>query len=143
NAGLYSHCGGDDWFLVAGQLPPGISLISDGVLRGTPILPGVYFFTVEVVDYDHAGFVDDTAFGGLSLTVVGAPPTPTASVTATSRCPTVTPTPPAQSPTPCQGSCDPSTCQFPNLLKECDSGGCYCLSDVTPTATPEPCSDSN
>ena len=37
--------------LVDGSLPPGIMLSSDGVISGTPTLPGSYTFTVQVLDY--------------------------------------------------------------------------------------------
>ncbi len=68
---LNSDCGGDSWFLEAGNLPPGIELREDGDLRGTPTRAGVYDFTVGVADID--GFdielFNDIAFKGLSLIV--------------------------------------------------------------------------
>ncbi|MCK6554306.1 putative Ig domain-containing protein [Candidatus Binatia bacterium] len=87
--GLRSRCGGDAWFLSDGQLPPGIGLLQNGTLRGAPTAAGTYTFVVEVVDYD-GWYAADTAFKGLSLTVVDAPtPQPTPSPT-----PTATPPPP-------------------------------------------------
>jgi hypothetical protein len=47
---LQSSCGGDSWF-TNDRLPPGISLQSDGDLRGTPTLAGIFLFTVTVVDF--------------------------------------------------------------------------------------------
>lgn len=83
NVGLDSKCGGDAWFLTDGQLPPGIGLIQGGAIRGTPTTRGTYNFVVEVIDFNN-GYIDDTAFQGLSLTVVEALPTPR---------PTASPTP--------------------------------------------------
>ncbi|HEY8514460.1 MAG TPA: hypothetical protein VIS07_02990 [Candidatus Binatia bacterium] len=62
---LDSDCGGDAWFLEQGNLPPGIELRDDGHMRGTPLLPGVYAFTIGVVDFDDGDF----AFRGFVLTV--------------------------------------------------------------------------
>jgi hypothetical protein len=85
NVELDSDCGGDVWLIATGLLPPGISFLQEGVLRGTPSMIGTYFFTVEVIDFDH-GFVDETAFRGLSLTVRDTPvlrtPTPVPTATA-------------------------------------------------------------
>ena len=64
---LDSECGGDQWFLDEGNLPPGIALSNGGKLTGTPLLPGVYTFTIGVVDYDEGDF----AFRGFVLTVLG------------------------------------------------------------------------
>ena len=60
-----SDCGGDSWGVVEGNLPPGISLMSDGDLRGTPLLEGVFTFTVGVHDYGSG----QNAFKGFLLTV--------------------------------------------------------------------------
>ena len=38
------------WSLTAGQLPPGLSLASDGVISGTPTALGKFTFTATVVD---------------------------------------------------------------------------------------------
>jgi hypothetical protein len=38
------------WSVVAGTLPPGLSLASDGTFSGTPTTPGTYDFTVKVQD---------------------------------------------------------------------------------------------
>jgi len=63
---LDSDCGGDQWFLDEGNLPPGIALSNGGKLSGTPLLAGVYTFTIGVVDYDDGDF----AFRGFLLTVL-------------------------------------------------------------------------
>jgi hypothetical protein len=76
---LDSNCGGDFWF-TEDQLPPGISLQSDGDLLGTPITAGTFFFTVTVVDFDD----NEETSRGFQL-VIG-PSTPT-------RTPTATPVP--------------------------------------------------
>ncbi|HVN85565.1 MAG TPA: putative Ig domain-containing protein [Candidatus Binatia bacterium] len=68
--GLHSDCGGDFWFLQEGNLPPGIGLLERGELRGTPSTPGVFHFTVGVVDEDS----HETAFKGFALTVKPGPP---------------------------------------------------------------------
>jgi len=66
---LDSDCGGDAWFLEQGTLPPGIALSDGGKLSGTPVLAGVYTFTIGVVDFDDGDF----AFRGFALTVLEAP----------------------------------------------------------------------
>lgn len=76
---LDSKCGGDDWFIADGNLPPGISLQSDGDLLGVPVAEGVYNFTVGVVDYDSYDY--DEAFKGFQIVITGATaPTPTPTV---------------------------------------------------------------
>jgi hypothetical protein len=65
---LDSDCGGDVWFLEEGNLPPGITLSDGGKLAGTPLLAGVYGFTIGVVDYDDGDF----AFRGFVLAVLEA-----------------------------------------------------------------------
>jgi len=72
---LDSKCGGDSWFVNDGTLPPGISLQSDGDFRGTPTVPGIFNFTVGLVDFRSG----DEAFKGFQLVVTALPlPTPTA-----------------------------------------------------------------
>lgn len=39
-----------EWYLIAGQLPPGLELETDGVIEGTPTTPGEYEFTLEATD---------------------------------------------------------------------------------------------
>jgi len=63
---LDSDCGGDQWFLDEGNLPPGIALSNGGKLTGAPLLAGIYTFTIGVVDYDDGDF----AFRGFVLTVL-------------------------------------------------------------------------
>jgi hypothetical protein len=65
---LDSDCGGDQWFIDEGILPPGIALSNGGKLTGAPTLPGIYAFTVGVVDDDDGDF----AFRGFALTVLPA-----------------------------------------------------------------------
>lgn len=72
SVGLSSECGGDTWFLSSFDLPPGIALQSDGDLVGFPTHPGVFSFTVGVVDYDSG----EQAFRGYTLTVQPPLPTP-------------------------------------------------------------------
>lgn len=68
---LDSDCGGDVWRVEQGNLPPGIQLMSDGDIDGTPTRAGTYDFTVRVVDVDGVNFEDfnDVAYKGLSITV--------------------------------------------------------------------------
>jgi len=65
---LDSDCGGDQWFIDEGILPPGIALSNGGKLTGAPTLPGIYAFTIGVYDDDSGDF----AFRGLALTVLPA-----------------------------------------------------------------------
>lgn len=45
---LESKCGDADWFVLSGQLPPGLGLDSRrGRLSGNPSLAGIYTFTLE------------------------------------------------------------------------------------------------
>ena len=57
------------WSLASGALPSGIALTSDGMLAGTPTLPGSYKFTVEVRDS-----ASTTATLPLALTVTATSP---------------------------------------------------------------------
>lgn len=65
---LDSNCGGDFWFVNDGNLPPGIGLQNNGILRGTATIPGRSIFTIGVIDNDSG----DTAFKGFSLTIIPA-----------------------------------------------------------------------
>jgi len=38
----------EQWTLVTGELPPGITLAANGVLSGTPTTDGVYVFVLQV-----------------------------------------------------------------------------------------------
>jgi len=62
---LHSQCGGGNWFIDSGSLPPGIGLLQSGLLRGVPTDAGTFSFTVTVVDDD----TNDHASKGLSLSV--------------------------------------------------------------------------
>jgi hypothetical protein len=64
---LDSKCGGDDWFISEGNLPPGIALQSDGDLLGTPVAEGSYIFTVGLIEYDYYDY--DEAYKGFQLVV--------------------------------------------------------------------------
>lgn len=78
---LDSKCGGDDWFIADGQLPPGISLQSDGDLLGVPVAVGVFNFTVGLVDYDYYDY--DEAYKGFQIVITGPlAPVPTRTPTA-------------------------------------------------------------
>ena len=37
------------WSVTSGDLPPGVSVNSEGQIRGTPTLPGVFTITVEAI----------------------------------------------------------------------------------------------
>jgi hypothetical protein len=65
---LDSDCGGDQWFIDDGILPPGIALSNGGKLTGAPTLPGIFAFTIGVFDEDNG----DYAFRGFSFTVLPA-----------------------------------------------------------------------
>jgi hypothetical protein len=67
-AGLTSKCGGGDWFLQTGTLPPGVGLLEDGDIKGVPTDTGVFQFTVGVVDFDSG----EVAYKGFSITIVDA-----------------------------------------------------------------------
>lgn len=45
-----AYCDGEEWIKTAGELPPGIQLSYDGDVVGTPRRPGVFDFTVGLVD---------------------------------------------------------------------------------------------
>jgi hypothetical protein len=83
-----SFCGGDDWFLEEGVLPPGLGLIEDGVLRGTPTQAGTFTFTIGVFDFGD----EEVAFKGFALTVRDPAPGSTRRATAP-VIPSPTPTP--------------------------------------------------
>jgi len=42
-----------EWSLIGGSLPPGVSLSSTGLLQGTPTTPGTYTFLLQVVDAEY------------------------------------------------------------------------------------------
>jgi hypothetical protein len=60
-----SDCGGDDWFIQTGGLPPGIGLQENGDLEGTPTSAGVYDFTVGVFDFGTG----ETAYKGFEILI--------------------------------------------------------------------------
>ncbi len=54
------------WSMVSGDLPPGISLNSEGHIRGTPTLAGEFILTVEAIP----PFRNLSAQKGFSITIV-------------------------------------------------------------------------
>ncbi len=62
------------WQVRSGPIPPGISLTETGVLTGTPFVPGIYTFTIRVVDaagsyFDRTYTLPvDTVSSNLSIT---------------------------------------------------------------------------
>jgi hypothetical protein len=66
---LASNCGGNFWFLNDGNLPPGIGLLDNGILRGTATSPGRSTFTLGLIDDDTG----DSAFKTFTLTILPAP----------------------------------------------------------------------
>ena len=67
-AQLKSKHGGDEWRVIAGNLPPGVSLSSDGELFGVPTTPGTFTFTVEVLDIVHDE-INDRAAKGFAIVI--------------------------------------------------------------------------
>jgi hypothetical protein len=65
---VVSDCGGDFWFVSQGNLPPGIGLLDNGILRGTATDAGRSTFTLGVIDSDNG----DSTFKGFSLTIIPA-----------------------------------------------------------------------
>ncbi len=54
------------WSMVSGDLPPGISLNSEGHIRGTPTLAGEFTLTVEAIHPSR----DSSAQKGFSIAIV-------------------------------------------------------------------------
>lgn len=77
------------WTLDAGALPPGMTLLGNGQLRGTPTATGAYSFDVRVADSDGQVGAADEAVRTLSVTV-SPPPNMVPSVTTTALPPAVT-----------------------------------------------------
>jgi len=61
-----SHCGGDDWFIQTGILPPGIGLQENGKLQGTPTSAGTFPFTVGVFDFGSG----EVAYKGFEIEIL-------------------------------------------------------------------------
>ena len=59
---------GDEFLVVDGTLPPGISLSDDGRLSGVPSTAGMFFFTVEVLDL-FRGFIDERDARGFVIVI--------------------------------------------------------------------------
>lgn len=68
-AQLSSHCGGDDWFIQTGSLPPGIGLQENGKIQGTPTSSGIFHFTVGVVDFGSG----EAAYKGFAIEIFDSP----------------------------------------------------------------------
>jgi len=62
-----------NWTLASGTLPPGISLLPSGILRGTPTASGTYTFSVRAVDSSNPQKV--LTSGNLTMNMVPLPPT--------------------------------------------------------------------
>ncbi len=58
----------DEFLLVSGTLPPGISFTSDGEFDGIPTDAGSFTFTVEVIDFSRGG-IEDRVSKGFSLVI--------------------------------------------------------------------------
>ena len=65
--------GTQTWSLLAGSLPPGLSLAQSGNLVGTPTVQGSYPFVIEVVD-QPVGFLPLTATRGYMIAITAAAP---------------------------------------------------------------------
>ena len=76
------------WTLDAGALPPGVTLLGNGQLRGTPTAAGAYSFDVRVTDSDGEIGAADEAVRTLTVTV-SPPPNVVPSVTTTALPPAV------------------------------------------------------
>ena len=63
---LNSDCGGDDWFIQTGILPPGIGLQENGNILGTPTTAGIYLFTVGVFDFGSG----EVAYRGFEIEII-------------------------------------------------------------------------
>lgn len=67
------------WTQIGGELPPGVTLSSAGLLHGTPTSAGVYRFTVSVTDSSSpqkmasSGFLTITVTPQLTITTTGLP----------------------------------------------------------------------
>jgi hypothetical protein len=64
------------WSVNAGNLPPGITLTSAGVLAGTPTTPGSYTFSVNVIDQNNGiatASITLVVTAGLTLNFPGPP----------------------------------------------------------------------
>jgi hypothetical protein len=59
------------WAINSGQLAPGLSLDTNGVVSGVPTAPGKYSFTIVVIDSAPSvnGYPYQVAFGDFSITV--------------------------------------------------------------------------
>jgi hypothetical protein len=62
---LDSDCGGDDWFIQTGILPPGIGLQENGKIQGTPTSPGIFPLTVGVFDFGSG----EVAYKGFEIEI--------------------------------------------------------------------------
>ncbi|MEE8290816.1 MAG: putative Ig domain-containing protein [Candidatus Tectomicrobia bacterium] len=59
---------GDEFRVVSGDLPPGISFSDDGEFFGNPTVAGDFTFTIEVFDL-FRGFIDARASKGFSISI--------------------------------------------------------------------------
>lgn len=59
---------GDEFLIVSGDLPPGISFSDEGEFTGRPTTAGTFIFTVEAIDFAH-GDIRARTSKGFSLTI--------------------------------------------------------------------------
>ena len=59
---------GDEFRVVSGDLPPGMSFSDDGEFFGNPTVAGAFTFTIEVFDL-FRGFIDARASKGFSISI--------------------------------------------------------------------------
>lgn len=58
----------DEYRVLSGDLPPGISFSDDGEFFGTPTVAGQFTFTIEVLDLSQ-GFIEERASKGFSISI--------------------------------------------------------------------------
>ena len=67
-----AECDDDRWELVSGDLPPGLSLSTDGELNGIPALAGTFVMSVSVGGSGDSGEVVSKGFSLIVIQPVGA-----------------------------------------------------------------------
>lgn len=58
----------DEYLVLSGDLPPGISFSDDGEFFGTPTVAGQFTFTIEVLDLSQ-GFIEERTSKGFSISI--------------------------------------------------------------------------
>lgn len=69
---LQAECTTGLWF-VGGELPPGLSFTSEGVLSGTPTVAGLYFLTITWEDWIDGELLSSVS-KGFTLMILEAEP---------------------------------------------------------------------